>query len=156
MVQFRGKPTITGGPFGKAGGSGGVRANVRVIGIPQALAKLKGIDSVVRLDLGLLMAGAAAFVERKGTEYAPEDTGNLKSGIKANKLASYTYEVIASTEEGGVSSKNWYEYAPFQEFGYTANGRHMPGRFFMTRAFEDVKPLVAVELEGIARKISRL
>lgn len=156
MVQFRGTPGIAGGPFGKAGSSGGVRAGAKVIGLPAALAKLKGVDSVVRLELGLLMAGAASFIEQRAQENAPEDTGNLKSGIKKNKLASYTWEITASTEQGDVSSKNWYEYAPFQEYGYTANGRHMPGQFFMTRAFEDVRPLVAVELQGLARKLERL
>lgn len=142
MVQFRGTP--------KRGN--GVTSGVKVIGVPQALAKLKGVESVVRLDLGLLMLGAAKHMEERAKEYAPVITGNLRSGIQSKKIGSYTYEVTASTEEGEIQSKNYYEYADFVEFG-TA---HMEGRFFMTRAFQEVKPLVALELVGIARKLERL
>lgn len=142
---FRGTPT-------QLGPRGAVGSHVTVVGLPQALAKLTGVDAAARLELGLLMKGAAEFVEKRAKEYVPVETGNLRSGIKATKSASYTYDVTASSKDGEVTDKAEKEYAGFVEFG-TSN---MEGRFFMTQAFNDVKPLVANELQGIARTLGRL
>jgi len=138
--------------LGKKGGTGGVRSRVRVQGLPQALAKLKGVDSVVRLDLGLLTKGAAEFIEKTAKEFVNKETGNLASGIHAERVASYSWQVIASSMDGTVAEKNWYEYAPFVEYG-TSN---MEGQFFMTRAHEEVRPLIAAEMVAIKTKLERL
>jgi len=145
MARFIGKPSSS---------AAGVASKVRVLGLPQALAKLKGVDSVVRLDLGLAMKGAAEFMERKAKEnLAPHRvTGNLEQGIKTQKVASYSYNVTASSMDGSVAEKNWYEYADFVEEGTS----FMEGVHFMRDAYEDVKPLIAIELQAIARKLERL
>lgn len=156
MVRFIGKPRFTGGPIGRGGGVGAVTSRVRVVGVPKALAKLKGVQSVVRLDLGLMTKGAAEHMENLAIQYAPERTGNLKSGIHSEKVASYSYIVVASSRDGEVPEKNTYEYAPFVEYGFHAGGRFIPGQFFMTRAYNDTKPLVAIELQALARKLERL
>jgi len=155
MARFIGLPHRTGaGVLGKTGGSGAITAKVRILGVTQALAKLRGVDSVARLNLGLMMKGAAEFIEKRAKEnLAPHHvTGNLESGIKTQKVASYSYNVTASSRDGDVQDKNWYEYAPFVEEGTS----HMPGVHFMARAYEDVKPLVAVELKAMASKLERL
>lgn len=150
-VGFRGAPVRTGGLIGRAGGAGSIRSSVRVYGVPQAIAKMKGVDGAIRLDLGQLMVAAAKFIEKRAKEYVPKLTGNLESGIKLQKIASYSYNVTASSRDGDNPDKNSYEYAPFVEKGTS----HMAGRFFMQRAFEDVKPLVAVEMKVLKARIER-
>lgn len=153
MARFIGLPkSINTATLGRGGGSGAIRSQVRILGIPQAIAKLRGVDSVVRLDLGLIMKGAAEFVEKRAKGYVPKITHNLESGIKTRKVASYSYDVTASSRDGDKTSKNWYEYAPFVEKGTS----HMAGRFFMARAYEDVKPVVNAELAVLANKLTRL
>jgi HK97 gp10 family phage protein len=150
-IPFSTGTSRTGGLIGKSGGPGNIRGGVRVIGVTPALAKLKGVDSVVRLNLGAMLSQAAVFVQQRAKEYVPVETGNLQQGIQITKLSSYTWDVTASSREGGVSDKNWYEYAPFVEEG--ANGR--PGSYFMARAFADVKPIVAAELKVLAARLQR-
>ena len=155
MTRFIGKPKQFGGIIGRKGGAGGIGANVRVLGIPAAVAKLKGVDSVVRLQLGLLTLAAAEHMAADAREFAPSETGNLRSGIKVEKLAPYNYQVTSSSQDGddpaGIG-KNNYEYAPFVEYGT----KYMDGFFYMTRAYEEVKPLVAVELKVLAKKLEAL
>jgi hypothetical protein len=143
---FRGTPA-------QLGPRGAVGSHVKVLGLPKAVAKLKGVDAAIRLDLGLLMKGAAEFVEKRAQEYVPVVTHNLQHGIKLEKQGSYTYDVTASSRAGDISEKNDKEYAGFVEFGWSG---HPEGAFFMTRAFNDARPIVANELQAIARRLERL
>lgn len=151
-VPFSSSTARTGGLIGKGGGAGNITGGVRVYGVTEALAKLKGVDSVVRLNLGAMLSQAATFVEARAKSYVPVLTGNLQSGIQKQRVASYTWDVTASSQDGGNSDKNWYEYAPFVEGGTSK----MAGSFFMARAFDEVKPLVAVELKAMAARLQRL
>lgn len=152
MVSFRGSPSRTGGLIGRGGGAGGVGSGVKIIGIPEAVAKLRGVDGYVRLQLGGLAFNAAANMVNRAKENVGKETGNLESGIGMHKVGSYSYEVTAASMDGDVEEKNWYEYAPFVEYG-TSN---MEGQFFMTRAFADIQPLVNAELKALALKLERL
>jgi HK97 gp10 family phage protein len=91
-------------------------------------------------------------MEELAKEYVPTISGNLQSGIKSSKVAPYTYDVSASSLEGGVPEKNTKEYAGYVEFGTSK----MAPRYFMTRAWRDTYPLAAAELRILAAKIERL
>ena len=134
------------------GSRGFVSANVRVVGVRQALARLGLVSKVARLELGLLAAGAASMVHQRAQFYCPVITGNLKSSIKLMKLASYTYQVTAASTEGNNPNKNDKEYAGFVEFGTS----RMAPRFFMRRAYQDMVPVAASDLRLIAAKLERL
>lgn len=134
------------------GGVLGSRAGVRVLGLPEAVAKLRGVDSVVRLELGLTMARAAKFMQATAQSLAPYETGNLKSGIKTNKMGPYEHDVTASSLDGTNDEKNGKEYAGFVENGTSV----MEGSYFMTRAFDHTVPIVQAEIYALARKIELL
>lgn len=131
----------------------GISANVRVVGIPQLLAKLRLVGSVARLELGLMNAGAAQMMFRLAQAYCPVRTGNLRSGIKVGKLGSYSWQVSAASTDGGVGGKNNKEYAAFVENGWSG---HPQGAFFMRRAWDETSVVARSDLQIIARKIQSL
>lgn len=142
--------TIGKGFAGKKGtGGGAVFSNVQIIGIPEAIRKLTGKAAYAKLQLGLLNRGAAEHMKNLAVEYCPYVTGNLKSGIKVEKNGSFDWTVSASSMEGTVGEKNWYEYAHFVENGTSK----MAPRFFMQRAWVETRPLVDVELALLAKRI---
>lgn len=145
----------TGGSIGRGGGAGAVRGGVRIYGLPELIAKMNAVDSITRVRVGAMLSAAAVHTQTLAKQYVPKRTTNLETGIIATKLASYTWNVSASSMDGsdpGGEYKNDYEYAPFVEYG-TSN---MEGSFFMTRAFQETKPLVAVELQALAKAIERI
>jgi HK97 gp10 family phage protein len=158
MPRFVGVPKQFGGAIGRRGGTGGFASNVRIIGIPQAIAKLTGVDSVVRLNLGQIAAGASILIERRAKEIVQAEahrTGNLESGIHRERVGPYAHIVVASSMDGsdpGGEGKSSYEYAPFVETGTSK----MKGIHFMQRAYAEASPLVAVELRALAAKLERL
>jgi HK97 gp10 family phage protein len=129
----------------------GVGGGVRVLGVPEAIAKLRGVDSVVRLRLGAMMAGAAIHLQAAAKGNIHNVSGNLGEGVQVQKLASYTWDVSASSLQGSVPYKNSKEYAPFVEFGTSK----MEPRFFFSRAVDQTIPLVEAELQLLAAQISR-
>jgi HK97 gp10 family phage protein len=144
-------PRLVGRPR-QLGARGGVGANVRILGVSRALAKLGLVSKVARLEMGLLAAGAANHMFQRAQFYCPTITGNLRSGINLTKLGAYTYQITASSREGTNPAKNDKEYAGFVEYGTSKMG----GRFFMRRAYEETRPLVASDLILIARKLEAL
>lgn len=134
----------------KQGGSGSVSANIRIIGIPEAIRKMTGKLAETKLSLGALNRNAAEHMKNLAVDFCPVVTGNLKSGIHVEKQGVYDWLVVASSMDGGVAEKNWYEYAGFVENGTSA----MAPRFFMRRAYNETQPMVAVGLAAIARRIS--
>lgn len=141
MPRFYGVPKASGGA---------VVANVRIVGIPEAIRALTGKDAEAKLSLGALNRTAALAIEAKAKAYCPVITGNLQSSIHSEKMGVYDWEVVASSLEGDIAEKNWYEYAVFVENGTSA----MAPRYFMRRAYEEVQPTVALGLAAIARRIS--
>jgi HK97 gp10 family phage protein len=134
---------------------GRVVSNVRILGVKEALVKLKLVSSTARLELGLLNAGAAKHMENLAKEYVPVITGNLRSSIHSAKLGPYNWEVIAASTEGTDPSgegKNQKEYAGFVEFGTSK----MAPRFFMNRAYQDTRAIAVADLKLIAARIERL
>lgn len=157
MARIVGVPKFTGGPIGRGGGTGGVTSGIRVIGVPQAIAALRGAEAYLRLEMGLAVFQGAEQMERLAKAYVGKETGNLESGIQMQKVGFYTYEVVASSRLGDNGDKNWYEYAPFHEFGWTdAGGGHHPGRFFMTRAYSETRPGVQARVAAMALAVQRL
>lgn len=145
-------PSALGGAVAQVGARGGVGAGYTVLGIPQAIAKLTGVDSVVRLTLGQIMAGAAIHLEAEAKGLVPVITGNLRSGIHRVKTGSYSHEVTASSLAGTNADKNGKEYAGFVENGTSV----MAGRFFMEQAFQNTLPLVQAEIVALAKTIEAL
>ena len=96
---------------------GGVRSGIQIVGIPEAIAKLTTADKVIRLELGQLAADAALNMEREAKNNINSITGNLESGTYAQKVGSYTWEVISSSLEGDNPEKNGKQYAGFVENG---------------------------------------
>jgi len=143
MARFIGLPHQTGRS---------VTANTRVLGVPAAVAKLRGTDAYVRLQLGLLVRNAALGVQAAAKAEVPVETGNLQSGIGVQQIGSYNWQVTASSLDGDNAEKNTKEYAGFVEYGR----KGMAGRFFMTQAYQQVRPAVAARLQLLARQIERL
>lgn len=146
------------GGAGKGGGVGGVGASVKVMGVPQALAKMTAVSSVVRLNFGQIVSGASILIERRAKEIVSSEasrTGNLGSGIHRERVGPYSWTVVASSMDGsdpGGEGKNAYEYAPYVESGTSK----MPGIHFMQRAYAEAMPLIAVELKALAKKLEML
>lgn len=147
MARFYGVPK-------SAGAGGGVVSNVRIVGIPQLIAKLNLVANIARLEMGLTCSGAAHHMEALAKAKVPVVTGNLQSGIKTTKGAGpYNYEVSASSLEGNVAGKNTKEYAGYVEFGWSG---HPTPEHFMTSAYEETRPIVYSDLQIIAAKLMRL
>jgi len=154
MARFYGVPKSKGlggrviGPASRAA----VTSKVRIFGVREALIKLGLVNKVARIHLGGLAHQTASAIERRAKENVPVITGNLKAGISKQQVGPYTWWVTASSLEGDVPEKNWYEYAHYVEFGTV----QMEPRFFMTRAYRDTAPEVYVALQWIARELERL
>lgn len=133
-------------------GTGVARSNVKIIGIPEAVAKLRGVDSVVRLNLGQLTAAMAIHMEAEAKDLVPVITGNLRSGISTRRVGPYSHEVTASSLAGEVPEKNGKEYANFVNNGTSK----MAPRRFMETAAARTRPLANAELLLLARKIEHL
>ncbi len=131
---------------------GPATSNVRVLGVPQAIAKLEAVKNYARLELGYTAFATAAIVETKAKEYVPVITGNLRSGIHTNHVGPYAYEVTASSLAGDVAEKNTKEYAGFVEFGTSK----MAPRLFLTRAYRDGYPYAVGRLKALAARIETM
>ncbi len=145
MPRFVGVPK-------QLGTAGGVRSGVQILGIPEAVAKLVSADKVVRLHLGELVADAALNMEREAKDNIHSITGNLKSGTFAQKVGSYSWEVVSSSLAGDNPDKNGKEYAGFVENGTSK----MAPRYYMRNAYNEVQPLVNARLRVLAARISTL
>ena len=157
MVRAVGKPKFIGGPIGKRGGAGAVSSGYTVLGVPEAIAALRGVDAYLRLEMGLAVYEGAHAMEQLAKQYVGKETGNLESGIQVQKEGSYTYTVTASSRDGDVPEKAAYEYAPFHEFGWTDQGGGWhAGRFFMTRAYAETRPEVQTRVAAMAAAVERL
>lgn len=152
MPRFMGVPKQIG--TGITGG--GVRSGVKIIGIPEAVAKLVNADKVIRLELGALVADAALNMEREAKANINSITGNLEAGTYAQKVGSYSWEVVSSSLEGDNPEKNGKQYAAFVEYGTSTTGTSYPSFAYMRRAYNDVQPLVNAELKILAARISTL
>lgn len=133
-------------------GTGTVTQQVKVYGVPETVAKLKGIGSRAALELGHMNYRAAQIMFTTAVETVPVKTGNLKSGIKIAKVGAYNWAVTAASQDGTDPAglgKNAKEYANFVEFGT----RKMAGRFFMRAGFHRAAEYVAAETKAIAKRL---
>jgi HK97 gp10 family phage protein len=152
MARIIGVPKPTIGLPSRGAASGGVTANVKIIGVEQLIAKLGLVANVARLELGLETRGAALRMYQMAQANVPVITGNLKSGISVEHMGPYSWAVTASSLAGNISPKNQKEYAAWVEFGTSK----MRGRHFMTTAYQETAPIVAADLKLIAAKLERL
>lgn len=135
---------------------GGVTSSVKLVGVPQLLAKLRAVNTICAAELGLLTMGVADKVYKEALENVPTVTGNLKTGIKLEKGGvAYNWTVsassVAGTDPAGVG-KNKKEYAGFVEFGTSK----MAPRSYMTKAWGVAAPLGREGLQVIASKLEAL
>lgn len=142
MVQIRGVPKQT-------GPRGGVAAGVTIVGIPECIAKLQGVDAVVRLNLGAAVAGMAIRMEADAKANVPVVSGDLQRGIQMAKVGPYGYEVTASSLDGGADK----EYAGFVEFGWSG---HPEPEHFMLKAYQSAREGLAADLAILAKAIEAL
>jgi HK97 gp10 family phage protein len=145
MARFIGVPK-------QLGSRGAVGANVRVIGVPEALIKLGLVNKIARIELGFLAHASGKAMEGRTAFYCPVITGNLRSSIKLTHTGPYSWFVSVASREGDVASKNDKEYAGFVEFGTS----RMAPRFFMRRAYEETRVEAVVGLSIIARRLEAL
>jgi hypothetical protein len=131
---------------------GPVSGGVKVLGLPQAIAKLEGVGRICRITLGIITREFAEHTADRAKGNIHNITGNLKSGTYATQTGPYLWQVVSSSMEGTVDGKNEKEYASWVEFGRTG----MEPRFYMTRAFESTKPEVIVALKALASAIEAL
>lgn len=143
MTSFSGRPSQTGLS---------VTSAVKVLGVPEVLAKLRGAQSVSRLELGKLNMNLALHMRSKAVDNIHSITGNLAQGTKVVKIGFYSWEVTSSSLEGGVSEKNQKEYAGFVENGTS----RMAPRYYMRRAWQGVQPEAAAGLYRIGKLIEAL
>ena len=151
------------GAFGKSGG--GLSARVTVIGVPQAIAKLRLVGSVAGRGAGLIVRNSAfgvrdtarATVHSSGNPYSGDYayTDNLRDGIqvsgkggRAGGLGVYTQIVTASSRAGGSDR----EYAHFEEEGTSV----APAHPYLRPALNAQVPKAAAELNVLARTLERL
>lgn len=138
--------------IGQTGARGGVAGGFKVLGIPEAVAKLQGVDRLARIYLGIQMRVAAEVTAKAAQSNIHSITGNLASGTKATKLGPYTWEVTSSSKDGNVTEKNYKEYAGFVNYGWG----NTPGQFYMERAAEVGKASLLAGLAILAREIKSL
>lgn len=119
-----------------------VTANFKVLGIPEAVAKMEAADRLTKFQLGGMTYRAAASMAARARNNINSETGNLASGTDFHKAGVYSWVVTSSSMEGDNPDKNTKEYAGFVEFGTSK----MQPRYFMTRAYQEVRPLVNAEL----------
>lgn len=137
---------------------------VKIVGVPQAIAKLRLLGSVAARDTGLIVFRAAQrtktraqeIVHSSGNPYSTDYayTNALRDGIKlaaggrAGGLGSYTQMVTASSTDGGADR----EYAAFEEFGtYKA-----PAHPYLQPAAAEQGAVMAAELRALAYRLERL
>lgn len=131
-------------------GTGGI--SVRIIGVPELIAKLTAINRVARIGLGKLNHEAANGIVERAQAGVNSITGNLASGIKATQSGPYSWEVTASSRDGNVGEKNSKEYAGYVEYGTSK----MSARPYLRPAVTGARPVIVAGLTAIARWIEAL
>ena len=129
--------------------TGAVTGQFKVLGLPQAIAKLEGVGRICRITLGIMTREMAEHTAQRAKDNIHNVTGNLSSGTYATQTGPYLWEVVSSSMEGTVEGKNEKEYAQFVEFDPL-------GRAYMTRAFEATKPEALIALKALASAIEAL
>jgi HK97 gp10 family phage protein len=153
-------------PLGSVRGSfGNSTATIKVIGVPQAIAKLKLVGSVAGREVGFVVRSSAVGVVDKAranvhssSNIYSEDyayTDNLKYGIqvtatggRAGGLGVYTQAVSASSRAGGADR----EYAQFEEEGTSDTPAHP----YLRPALNQQVPETAALLKVMAATLERL
>lgn len=143
-------------------GSGSLRGGIKVLGVPQAIRKLKLVGSVAGRDTGYIVYSTAQAIERLAQEIvhspshpgpAGPGEGHLQQGIKAHKVGLYDWAVTASSKDGGADD----EYAGYEEFGaHTQDGAPYGGHPYLRPAFAASVPRAKVKLKALALKLERL
>lgn len=151
------------GIFGKHGGV--LSARVKILGVPEAIAKLRLVGSVAGRGAGLIVRNSAYDVRDQARENVHSSsnpysgdydyTDNLKSGIqvsgkggRAGGLGTYTQVVTASSRAGGADR----EYASFEEQGTSK----APAHPYLRPALYSEVPKTAAALKGLAATLERL
>lgn len=130
---------------------GGVTGGIRVVGLPELIAKLKLVGQVAQRDLGLILYRGAQTSKTAAQAAAPVKTGVLKRGHRLEKAGPYTWNLVVDTEEAGRS------YAGYQEFGYHDRGGNWhEGRGFVRAGVAEGNAQVQGELVALARKLEML
>jgi hypothetical protein len=153
----------TGGGVGYSrSGTGGISTNVKVIGVPNAIRKLKLVGSVAGRDTGYIIYTTALGIQELAQDIvhspshpgpAGPGEGHLQKGIRAIKVGKYDWIVTASSVEGGADD----EYAGYEEFGATTKGgAPYGGHPYMRPAAAAALPNARLKLAALARKLERL
>ncbi len=84
------------------------------------------------------LADGAVITQADAMEFAPYDTGRLRSSLTTRETGPLSYEVYTNIE-----------YAAYQEYGT----RHQPGKAFMRPSYEQNRPRI---IEMLNRELSTL
>lgn len=153
----------TRGIFGTHAAVGSAR--VTVLGVKEAIAKLKLVGSVAGREVGLVVRNSAydvrdqarTNVHSSSNPYSGEYkyTDHLKNGIevsgkggRAGGLGSYTQIVTASSRAGGAEK----EYAMFEEQGTSS----APAHPYLRPALYAEVPKTVAKLKVLAATLERL
>lgn len=144
----------------------GIRAGMRLIGVPAAIRKLKLVGSVAGRDLGLIVLRSAYSIRDEAREIVHSRTNpwggasepyqytdNLKNGIQVERggragLGVYTQMVSASSRAGGADR----EYASFEEEGTSK----APAHPYLAPAAKRQYPRTLTMVKALGLKIERL
>lgn len=143
VVRTSGGAVVRGGRVG----TGGI--SVRILGIPELIAKLTAINRIARIGLGQLNHETADNVVKAAQGNIHSITGNLASGVKAEQSGPYNWNVTASSRDGNVGEKNTKEYAGYVEYGTSK----MSARPYLRPAVQQARPGVIAGLTALARWI---
>ena len=144
-----------------------LRGRVQVLGVPQAIRKLRLVGSVAGRTAGLIVRQSGFGIRDTAKEIVHsktnpwegaedyEYTSNLKDGIeltglggRAGVLGAYTQLVTASSRAGGSDR----EYAAFEELGTS----QAPAHPYLRPAVQRQVPKTQAMLGALASRLERL
>lgn len=133
---------VTGGKLGVA------FASVTVLGVKEAIAKLRLAGSVTALGVGKMTMDTAKRIATRMKQEVPVVSGDLQRGISYTKRGLYDWEVTASSVAGGSDR----EYASYVEYGTYK----MAPRPYMRPALSEGRQGLLEGLRNLAVTVERL